>query len=196
MSRDLRPHQTAIIERLRMAIAVAGSEVTVAGHMFRPVVGHGRYWVSDAGVVFSTIRAGRFLRPTISPQGYPYVSLMGSAGRPVKALVHRIVAEAFVANPAGLAFVNHRNGIKTDPRVANLEWVTAGQNNDHARATRLSLAFGETHYAAKLSDLAVLEIRRLGASGLLHREIAAQFGVRRQHITKIIAGQARLGVAR
>ena len=196
MSRTLHPHQVKALDSLRSSLMAGQCETVVDGCRYRPVPGFPRYMVSEAGHVFSSIRACRMLRQTISPQGYPYVSLMGANGRPKKVLVHRLVAEAFIANPSRLACVNHRNGIKTDSRVDNLEWVTYAENNNHARATGLSLAFGETHYAAKLSDADVVEIRRLGAAGLLHREIAAQYGVIRQHITRILNNQNRVGGAR
>lgn len=47
------------------------------------------------------------------------------------------------------------------------------------------------HYAAKLTEDDVREIRRLGATGkLFHREIAAMYGINRQSITRILSGQA------
>lgn len=46
--------------------------------------------------------------------------------------VHRIVAMAFHGLPQDGQEVNHKNGIKTDNRPENLEWVTHSQNEKHA----------------------------------------------------------------
>lgn len=49
-------------------------------------------------------------------------------------LVHRMVALCYLDNPLKLPEVNHKNKIKTDNRVENLEWVTRQENMEHRNA--------------------------------------------------------------
>lgn len=116
---------------------------TAPSEQWRPVVGfEGVYEVSDQGRLRSLTRIltrsngwpfpvkGRLLVPALRPSGYLAVCLCHNGQ--TAALVHRLVAAAFIPNPEDLPHVNHLNGIKTDNRVANLEWATPRSNALHA----------------------------------------------------------------
>lgn len=44
----------------------------------------------------------------------------------------RLVGKTFVSNPFNKPEINHKNGIKTDDRAANIEWSTKSENIRHA----------------------------------------------------------------
>ena len=77
------------------------------------------------------------LKGKVDPRGYIRVAL--TKDRVTKEfLLHRLVAQQFIPNPENLPQVNHINGVKADNRVANLEWVSAKENKQHAYRNNLN----------------------------------------------------------
>lgn len=83
------------------------------------------YEVSDTGKIRNS-KTGRILKPEeIKRPRCQSVTLrvtLSNGGKISRKLVHRIVADAFIPNPAGLPFVEHINGDFQDNRADNLRW--------------------------------------------------------------------------
>ena len=80
--------------------------------------------------------------------GYRCVNLYDNSNSNLKRKkVHRLIALQYIPNPEGKETVNHKNGIKTDNRIENLEWNTLMENYEHAKENNLLDLFqnGEMH---------------------------------------------------
>lgn len=95
----------------------------------------GKYGITTDGRVYSYV-SRRFLKPT--PGGTsPYLEVgLCVNGERKTPLVHRLVANAYIPNPANLPQVDHLNGNVLDNRVENLEWVTGLENTRRAFARK------------------------------------------------------------
>lgn len=153
---------------------------------------HGRYEVSNDGRVRSrqfidkrgVTHPPRDLKVTTSKHvGYPMVFIRHD-GKNRHLLVHRLVASAFLDTPHSDATqVNHKDGVKTNNRLDNLEWVTPLGNTRHAMRIGL-LRFehlggsGDDCPASKLTESQVRVIKERLRAGEQYRRIAKDFGVR------------------
>jgi hypothetical protein len=98
---------------------------------------------------------------------------------------HTLVARAFIENPLNKPFVNHKNGIKSDNRVENLEWCTPYENSEHATRTGLHDLKGEKAPHSKLTEIEVLQIRELDGK-FTRKQIGSMFGISREQSRDII----------
>ena len=107
-----------------------GENLILMQEIWKQVVGYeGVYSVSSHGRLRRD-SVGNIIRPCIS-SGYQKVVLLKNGIRNGKRL-HRLVAEAFLGLcPVGME-CNHKNGVKHDNRLENLEWVTPRENMQHA----------------------------------------------------------------
>ena len=84
----------------------------------------GLYEISDDGRLFSC-RSNKYLSPDRDRYGYVYyVVSINNVRMTLKA--HRLVAYAFIPNPLNKPTINHKNGVRSDNRVENLEWAMDG----------------------------------------------------------------------
>lgn len=137
------------------------------------------------------LKKGKLLSPALSKKSQ-YFRIKLSAGDCgyETLLVHRLIALTFIPNPDNLPEINHINGIKTDNRVENLEWITRKENIAHAYRTGLRIApFGENACTAKLTEKEVLEIKCILASNRFTQvQIAEMYGVKKSAIGYINVG--------
>lgn len=81
----------------------------------------------------------------INRLGYPYATLSLN-NKNSKKTIHQMVAAAFIDGFVYGLEINHKNGIKTDNRVSNLEITTSQDNNLHAHKIGLMPKPGKSIY--------------------------------------------------
>ena len=132
---------------------------------------HG-YEISNLGNVRSLFRNRKLLRPAADRQGYQRVMLYDQQGKTAKGhVIHRLVAAAFLFNPDGLPWVNHKNGKKDDNCLENLEWCDRAGNVNHA--IKNGLLRPHTHSVFTIRECQA--ISRLKQIGFTNRAIAKIF---------------------
>lgn len=159
---------------------------------WRDIPGYeGLYQVSDLGRLrrpHGVKRPGKriqtgFIRPSVNRLGYLFLPLYQN-GKRKQMLVHRLVMLAFVGQCPSNLVVNHKNGIRGDNRLNNLEYITQKENILHG-IRRINAnccegerwAVGENNNNARLTVGDVKEIRRLIRLGERLLDIAKLFGV-------------------
>lgn len=152
------------------------------------------YLINQWGVVKSTSRyvkcgkngsalrfkVGQVIKPYLGTDGYFYVFL--SCNNKTKHFaIHRLLAILFILNPENKREVNHKNTIRTDNSLDNLEWATPKENIQHSIkiGTNTQCLPGENNPAARLTNREVLEIRAESGS---HISIAKKYNVSRRTV--------------
>lgn len=182
--------------------------------IWKPVLGwEDAYEVSNLGRVRSVDRVamrkdgkplkvkGRILLAKPNGRGYPRVTL-NRGGESGWALVHRLVADAFLDAPdgeigclRGQFVINHKDGNKINNAVSNLEWVTTSENYHHAKRTGLLSHIGTANGRSKLTGEQVTEIREKYIAGARQVDLAAEYGVDQTSISRIVRGVGYADVA-
>lgn len=143
--------------------------------------------------------------PSLDSKGYPQVSLsIGNKKRIAR--VHRLVAEAFLPEPseklvencklAGLDYVlvNHKDTVRTNNVVENLEWCSPKFNCDWSVETgnhNTETIKGSLNYNAQLDEKDVTEIvEKLRAGDISQEKLAEMYGVKQITISNIWTGRS------
>lgn len=110
--------------------------------IWKPIVGYEEFYeVSSLGRVKGLDRrvknknGERFAKGVIKQtklnnNGYEIISLFKN-GKEKTYLIHRLVAQAFIPNPNNFPEINHRDEIKTNNRLDNLEWCDRKYNRHY-----------------------------------------------------------------
>ncbi|ARF11444.1 HNH endonuclease [Klosneuvirus KNV1] len=92
-------------------------------NQWKEIVNFNNYECSYEGIIRNKFTK-RNLTPTINIKGYAYVSIQDNNKQSKSKKVHQLIAITWLANPDNKKTVDHINRIRSDNRVANLQWAT------------------------------------------------------------------------
>lgn len=160
----------------------------------RDIPGYEGFYATDAdGNIYRTERYGRRICRKIAlreKQGYPIAHLCKDGIRKDLA-AHRAVWMAFNGPIPHGKEINHKNGIRHDSRLANLELCTKSENAIHKfRVLGCKTNFrpqpGETNGSSKLTADDVRAIRTFNTMGLTQKVLGKLFDVSQPMIGNIV----------
>jgi hypothetical protein len=153
--------------------------------IWKQVPNYSLYEASTEGEIRSTNykRTGKkvILKPALDNCGYLRTMLKRDCGTIHTVKVHRIICQTFLENPENKPCVNHKNSIRNDNRLLNLEWCTLSENQKHSFASKRKCVVGEKNPAATITNeqakeiLANYEFGKKSKKGITKKEIALKY---------------------
>lgn len=168
--------------------------------IWKPIVGfEGFYETSSLGRIKSLprivpvtnriLKNERILKLSQDKDGYYFINLKKNK-KNFNLFIHRLVAMAFIPNPNNKSTVNHKNGIKTDNTIENLEWCTDLENYRHAESMDLINCKYERNGNSKLTWKDVNLIRNYPYNKNILSFLSKKFNVSKSHVFNIRKGKA------
>lgn len=168
-----------------------------AREVWKPVRGYEKlYSVSNMGRIRCDIdkrssKKGKILKISTFSRGYKGVGLFNGSNKK-NYTVHKIVCEAFISKYPRNMQINHKNRIKSDNRLINLEYVTPKENVLHSfKVGTRNTNKGELNGMSKLNRNKIFDIRKMYKTcNFTHKNISILFNISRTNITNIINKKA------
>lgn len=127
------------------------------------------------------------LATCINPQTGRHTVTLWNSGNPSTRTIHRLVLMAHMPNADESLEVCHKNGNKTDNRLANLRWGSRSENQ------REKVRHGSRGGPQKLTQSQAQQIRQARKAGRTQQAIADEFGISRPLVSLIESGKAWAG---
>jgi len=95
--------------------------------IWKPIIDCENYQISNLGNI-KNIKTNKYLHPYLDISGYQKISLCINK-RTKSYKLHRLIGIHFIPNPENKPTIHHKNKIRHDNRIENLEWATMSEQN-------------------------------------------------------------------
>lgn len=160
--------------------------------MWRAILGWPGYEVSECGEV-RDVRGRKLpkLLKQASVKGYRLVRLVARDGRSQRKMVHRLVAIAFIGEPADPTFeVAHLDGNGENNTVQNLKWCSH-RDNIAMKVDHGTIQSGDRHYAS-VKDEIVAELVAKHVAGMSPQDLSREYSIHVQTVRRKLREAKRL----
>jgi hypothetical protein len=150
------------------------------------ITSDGRIWSHGRDAILGKTGARSFPAKWLksSPDAYGYrIAKLRKEGRQYTLKVHRLVLETWVGSaPTPDHVVNHKDFVRDNNHVDNLEWVTQKENVRHTvdqgrHFSPFGDRGGEKHHKAKFTVEQILKVRLERSKGVTYKSLAERYGV-------------------
>lgn len=151
-----------------------------------------KFKISTYGRIINCNGENEFLKKPTYTNGYEHITVKQKVkGKYTARYVHKLVGEHFLEKKEGDTYVIHLNYDKKDNRIANLDWATKKEKENH-QFTNPSYINGGRKSNAKLNEGRVRMIKKKIMDPNRRtrlRIIAKQFGISEMQLHRIKTGE-------
>lgn len=142
--------------------------------IWKPIDDYSEYIVSNTGKV------ARIIKGDSNGKGYRFIRFCDGK----KIYIHRLIAKAFIPNPANYPIINHIDGNKNNNDIRNLEWCDYSHNCKEAYRLKLHIPKKKKVVQKTLDGKYIKEFEGL-------REAGINVGINYSSIIKCCKGKAK-----
>ena len=154
---------------------------------WRDIPGYeGFYKISNIGNLYS-VKRKKILKPSYTDVGYLHITLYKKSSEKTFS-IHRLVAMAFIPNPHNLPCINHKDEVKDNNNVNNLEWCTYSYNNHYGTARQRLRESHLNHKSLSIPVICLLNENVVQEYPSL-REAERITGIKNQNISSCCRGK-------